>query len=88
MANPDSERKPDDKERGARVSGTTYDWARVMLSFGTALFAVAAIATAFENQYFAVVYPLILGTLAVLFGCLVFYLGRKKRRPVGQDFNF
>jgi uncharacterized membrane protein YadS len=70
------------------MSGTTYDWARVMLSYGTALFAVFAIATAVENQYFSIIYPLSSAVLAVLFGCLVYYLGRKKRRPVGQEFNF
>jgi len=70
------------------MRGATYDWARVMLSYGTALLVVFAVATAVENQYFSIFYPLSSAALAILFGCLVYYLGRKKRRPAGQDFYF
>ncbi len=87
MANPDSGRKPNDEERSPRISGTTYDASRVLLSFGTVLFAVVAVATAIGNQYFSIVYPILFAALAVLSGYLVYYTGRKRRRPAGQDFN-
>ncbi len=87
MADPDSERKPDATERGAKIGGMTYDSARVILTFGTVLFAVVAIATAIGNQYFSIVYPILFAALAVLSGYLVYHTGRKRRRPAGQDFN-
>jgi len=88
MANPDSERKPDDKKRETRISTTAYDGVRVFLSFGTVLFAGVAVATAIWNQYFPIIDPLLSAVAAVLCGYIVYYLGRKKRSPVGQDFNF
>jgi hypothetical protein len=88
MASSDSERKPDDKERGAKIGGTTSDWARVILTYGTVMFAVAAVATAIGNQYFSIIYPLLFAALAALSGYLVYHIGRKRRRPAGQDFNF
>ena len=84
MASPDS----DGSGLGPRVGGTTYDWARVMLTFGTVLFTVVAVGTAIESQYFPVVDPLLSAVAAVIFGCLAFYVGRKRPRQVGQDFNF
>ena len=86
MANSDSERKPDDKEQRPRVSGTTYDWARIILTVGTVWFAVLAVATAIGNKYFPIIDPILSAVLAVLFGYLVYHLGRKPKQ-VGQDFN-
>ena len=83
MADAHSELKPDDKERKARLSGTTYDLILFLLTVGTLLFALGVIVSAILRQYpFTVVYAV----LAVLFAYL-YRLSRNRRRPVGQDFN-
>jgi hypothetical protein len=84
MAIPDSGRKPDDKERRASPSGTTYDLLLVLFTGGTVVFAFGAIASAIEGQYpFTVVYAV----LAVLLAYLFYHVGRNRLRPFGQDFN-
>jgi len=84
MVNPDSERKPDDKERRGSPSGTTYDLLRVLLAGGTAVFALGVIASTVFGQYpFTFVY----GILVILFAYLFYRFGRKGPSRAGQDFN-
>jgi len=83
MANPDSGRKPDEKERKGRLGETNYDLLRVLLAFGTAVFAFSIIVLAVDGQYpFAVadIVP------TVLLGYLLYRSGRNRRRPNDQGF--
>ena len=84
MANPDSERKSDDKEGRRSLSGTTHDLLGVLLAGGTAVFALGIIASTIFGQYpFTIVY----GVLVVLFAYLFYRFGRRRPSTVGQDFN-
>jgi hypothetical protein len=84
MANSDSEREPSDNQRKPKVSGTAYDLGLFLLTVGTLLFALGVIVSAILRQYpFTVVYAV----LAVLFAYLLYHFGRKRRRPIGLDFN-
>jgi len=85
VANPDSEGKPSDEERGRKIGGTTHDLILFLLAIGTMLSAIGFVASAVERAFnpFTIVYAV----LAVLFVYLLCRFSRNWRRPIGQDFN-
>jgi len=85
MANPDSERKPSDEERGRRIVGTTHDLVLFLLAIGTMLFAIGVVASAVERAFYP--FTIIYAVLAFLFAYLLYHLSRNWRRPIDQDFN-
>jgi len=84
MANADSERKPDVKERRARLSGTIYDLVLYLLALGTAGFALGVIVSAIEGHSYLLM--VVFAILAFLSTYLYYYLRRNRRRPIGQDY--
>ena len=88
MANPDSERKPDDKKSRLRVSGTTYDMVLILLAGVMAAFAVTDVTLVGEG-YFEPIPVVGFAAVAILFAYLFYRLSKNRPpRPVGQDFNF
>lgn len=86
MADPDSKGGAQDNGRRSLLNGTTYDLFFFLTTLALVAFIALDVGTALAGgQYYSVM--VISVVLTVLLAYLLYRFDRRRRKPVGHDFN-